>query len=162
MKNFVSLLLLPLILFACTPAKKNEEKKEKDEEIQVNNDEVKKPFTDLQVKKFYEGIKKEGTDKEYKFRVDSIGGDQMTMYGVSLFGEGAEASGLAMAATSDSARIYLVGDKMVIELFEGVANFFSNDQLTKTESFIKKEYRFNMKNIRITKKYPAKKGQPKK
>lgn len=123
----------------------------KEEETVSSKNEVKKPFEEIQVKKFYEGIKKEGTDKLYKFRVDSVGVDRMTMYDVSLFGEEAEASGLAMSATSDSAMIYILGDKLVIEMFEGVANFFSQDQLMKTESFIKKEYRFDMKEIQLTK-----------
>ncbi|MEZ4937471.1 MAG: hypothetical protein R2799_07740 [Crocinitomicaceae bacterium] len=162
MKQIASLGILFLLLISCSQPKKEETAKKKDEEIKANHNDVRKPFTELEAKKFYEGIRKEGTDKEYKFRVDSIGTDQMTMFGVSLFGEEPEVSGLAMSATSDSAMVYLIGDKLVIELYDGVANFFNQDQLTKTESFIKKEYRFNMKDIQLTKKYPKKTEQPNK
>ncbi|MCB0477566.1 MAG: hypothetical protein KDC84_05355 [Crocinitomicaceae bacterium] len=157
MKRLLSLVSLLLLLLACTAPKKDDSDKSKDTQPEVEVNVERKPLSDLKEKKFYEGIRKEGTDKEYKFRVDSIGADQITMYGVSLFGEGPEVSGLAMSATSDSAMIYVLGDKLVIELFEGVANFFNQDQLTKTESFIKKEYRFNMKDIQIIKKNPPKK-----
>lgn len=149
MRILLSVFALSLFLISCSSEKKNEEEKNKDEGVEVNNNNVKEPFKDLQVKKFYEGIRKEGTDKLYKFRVDSVGPDGITMYNVSLFGEEAETSGLAMSATSDSAMIYVLGDKLVIELFEGVANFFNSDQLTKTESFIKKDYRFDMKGIKV-------------
>jgi hypothetical protein len=151
MKSILAVLLSVFLLNSCSSEPKKEPKKE--DETQEVKEEIRLPYDKLKAKVFYEGIRKEGTDKLYKFRVDSIGPDKITMYGVSLFGEGIEVSGLAMSATSDTALVYTIGDKLVVELFEGVANFFKNDQLTKTESFIKKEYKFDIKEIEETKKH---------
>ncbi len=151
MRLLLSLITVSLFLFSCTSEKKKDDEKKEDEEIKVNNNDVKEPFKDIQVKKFYDVIRKDGVEKKYKFRVDSVGSDKITMYNVNLFGEGTEASGLAMSAASDSAQVYFLGNKLVIEMNEGVANFFNQDQLKKTESFIKKEYRFDKNDIRLTK-----------
>ena len=156
MKLILTLFAFLFLILSCKSEPKKETEKENEVE-EPNHNVVKKPFEGLKSKVFYEGIKKEGTTKLYKFRVDSIGPDGMTMLGVSLFGEEEEISGLAMSANSDSAMVYTVGDKLVVELYDGVANFFKKDKKIKTESFIKKEYRFNAENIQITKKHPPKK-----
>lgn len=150
--KIVFTLFIALLFFAsCVESEPKVNQKEQDAEM-AKEKSVKEPLKDLKSKTFYEGIKKDGTNKSYKFRVDSIGGDGITMIGVNLFGEEEEISGLAMAANADSALVYKLGDKLVIELFDGVANFFKKDQQIKRESFIKKEYRFDMANIKITEK----------
>lgn len=154
MKSILVILSFAFLILSCSSGEKKSNDEEKKDE-QTSTEDVKKPYEDLKARVFYEGIKKVGTNKLYKFRVDSIGTDKITMLGVSLFGEEEEASGLAMSANSDSALVYTVGDKLVIELFDGVANFFNENQMIKTESFIKKEYRFDIKDIEITKKHPA-------